>query len=58
MASGCRDNPRLWTAGVASALLALLFAIPSVAHGQYRITEEGPIFGGETKRPLFTFDGW
>src|SRR3954468_10192894 len=40
------------------ALLALLVALPIVARGQYRITEEGPIFGGETKRPLFSFDHW
>src|SRR6266567_3775966 len=44
--------------GVACVLLAVLLAMPIMARGQYRITEEGPVFGGETKRPLFTFDHW
>jgi hypothetical protein len=58
MSPGYRDNPRGCTAGLACALLAAVFAIPSTAPAQYRVTEEGPVFGGEIKRPLFTFDHW
>src|SRR3954465_8590214 len=42
----------------AFALVAILFVLPVVTHGQLPISEEGPIFGGETKRPLFSFDHW
>ena len=39
-------------------VVGILLVLPIVARGQFRITEEGPVFGGETKRPLFSFDHW
>jgi hypothetical protein len=53
-----RDNPRVRTAGVACAIFAAVFAAASTARGQYQVTEEGPVFGGQIKRPLFTLDHW
>ena len=58
MYSECRDNPRVWSAGVACLVLATLFAAPSTARGQFQVTEQGPVFGGEIKRPLFNIDSW
>jgi hypothetical protein len=53
-----RDNPRTCSAGVACALLAALFAAPHAARAQFQVTDQGPVFGAQVKRPFFNIDAW